>query len=338
MLGGVSRVPPARALVLLASAVFAGLILHLGLGGSVWIAPQDVVRELVSPGGGVNETIIWNIRLPRGLGCILVGSLLGAVGAAFQAFFRNPLAEPYVVGVSSGAGLGGTVAIIAGWGSALAGTATMLAGAVGGGLTLLLVLALGQRRGSRDVVRLVLAGVVVGTMVGGLMTAALMMAGKDTTQVLRWLLGSTTPMFWPRLTVLSAVALVGIVVLMTQSRTLTVYQFDSMLAERLGADHRRVTWIVLGTGTLMVAAAVGAVGIIGFVGLAGPHIARLLMGPDSRRTIPGGALAGAVMLLFADVVSQRLMPGVELPVGAVTAVLGAPLLLFLLRRDGQSVP
>ena len=296
----------------------------------------DVVPNLLK--GNVHSDsaniIVWEVRLPRMLAALLAGAILGAVGAAFQAYFRNALAEPYVIGVSSGAGFGGTVAVVLGLSQSLETLGVVLLAFLGGLLSLWLVIALARRRGGVQVHTLLLAGVVVSAMLSALMTTVLILGGYDTGRVLKWLLGSLAPVFAERLWAMALVLVVGSALLQSQTRRLNAHSVSEFTSERLGVDPKRLRAIVLLSGTAMVSVAVGAVGIIGFLGLLAPHIARRLVGIDLRWSLAASAMVGSVLLLFADLVAQNLHPQVELPVGAVTALLGAPALLWLLKKEG----
>lgn len=303
-------------------------------GGSSAVTVADVLSEIAkgNTGDSTANVIIWEVRLPRTLAAILAGAILGAVGAAFQAFFRNPLAEPYVIGVSSGAGLGGTVAVVLGLSQALSMLGTVALAFVGGLLSLWLVVTLAKRHGAVQVETLLLAGVVTSAMLSALMTTVLMLGGHDTGRILRWLLGSLTPMFPERLIAMAVALAVGFAVLQAQTRVLNAFSVSEFSSERLGVDPRRLRGSVLVTGTAMVAVAVGSVGIIGFLGLLAPHIARRLVGIDLRWSLAASAFAGSALLLVADLMAQNLHPDYELPVGAVTALIGAPALLWLLKK------
>lgn len=318
-------------LVAAALAMVFAFLAHLALGGSLWYPPTEVARALFGQGSPETLTVVLELRMPRALAALGVGLGLGATGAAFQALFRNPLAEPYVVGVSSGAAVGGTLMILLGW----AGAAGTMVGSVAGGiLVLVAVLALAQRGD-----RVVVAGIVAASALSGLLTANLVAAGEDSNQVLRWLLGSTTPMDYARAGTVTVAAVVGGLVLWWNGRQLNALKTGEQSAERLGVDVVRATRTVVGVGGTLASLAVGAAGIVGFVGLAAPHIARGLVGHDERRALPTSACLGAVLLLLADVVAQRALPVGELPLGAVTAVLGAPVVYVLLRRGvGRRLP
>lgn len=331
----VRRTPSGRLLLLLLIVVFA-LFLHVAVGSSQWIAPGAVLKELLSGDqgmtGSVDNGIIWHLRLSRAVGCGLVGLLLGAVGAAFQSLFRNPLAEPYVVGVSSGAAVGGTAAIWAGVGSFFFGLGAMVFAFLGGMAALILVMFLGRRRGAISVPTVLLSGVVLGSVLSGVLSWILVASGQDTNRLVEWLLGTTSNMNWSKVAMLTVAAAIGTPILIFQARRLNTLSVGEESASRLGIDTKRLTGVVLMTGSAMTAFAVGSAGIIGFVGLVGPHIARRALGSDMRWSLAGSAFLGAALLLLSDIVAQRAIPHSEVPLGAVTAVLGAPVLLALLKK------
>lgn len=310
-----------------ALATVVAFLAHLALGGSLWYPPLEVARALCGQGTPETVTVVLDLRFPRALAALGVGLGLGATGAAFQALFRNPLAEPYVVGVSSGAAVGGTLMILLGW----AGAAGTMVGSVAGGvLVLAAVLAL-ARQGDRVVV----AGIVAASALSGLLTVNLVAAGEDSNQILKWLLGSTTPMDHARAATVTVASMVGGLVLWWNGRQLNALKTGEQTAERLGVDVVRATRTVVGVGGTLASLAVGTAGIVGFVGLAAPHISRGLVGHDERKALPVSACLGAFLLLTADVVAQRALPVGELPLGAVTAVLGAPVVYALLRRGTE---
>lgn len=299
--------------------------------------PIEVLRFLaMGPNAATSDAhhhIIWQIRLPRALACLLVGGLLGMVGAAFQALFRNPLAEPYIVGVSSGAAAGGALALVLGFGAWASGLGILVFAFLGGAGSLALVLGLAGRRGRTDVQTLLLSGVVIGAMLASVLSLILFSAGMDANQILRWLLGSATPMHWNRVVVLVAALVGGAALLIPQGKRLNSLAMSEETAQRLGVDTRRLKGTVLIVGTAMTAVAVGTVGVIGFLGLVAPHISRRLLGVDWRWSMAGAGAIGATLLVLADVLAQRLLPGGELPVGVITAILGAPFLLVLMRKE-----
>lgn len=283
--------------------------------------------------------VVWQIRLPRGLTVALVGAILGLVGCAFQALFRNPLADPYIVGVSSGSAVGGALALIFGFGAWLGGVGMLAAGFAGGMVSLILVYGLARKHRVVDVQSLLLAGVTVAALLSAVLSFILMLAGHDTTQILGFLLGHTSDSSWTKVGLLFPTLVVGLAFLYSRSRRLNALAVGEASAERLGVDVRWLTKEILLVGTAMTAAAVGAVGIVGFIGLVAPHLARRLFGVDWRVSLPGSALLGTIVLLIADLIGQRALseimqrPGMEVNVGIVSALLGAPSLLILLRRS-----
>lgn len=332
---------------ILGIVAFGALIIHLAAGSSepgqpflLRMSPMDVLQHLFAgPDGGADADpfhhIVWQIRLPRALACVFVGALLGSVGSAFQALFRNPLAEPYIVGVSSGAAAGGAMALVLGLGAWAFGMGILFFAFLGGAGSLMLVLAIAGRRGRTDVHTLLLSGVVVGAMLASVLSLILYSAGADANQILRWMLGSATPMHWNRVAVLAIVFLAGALVLFPQGKRLNALAVSDETAQRLGVDTKKLKRSVLTAGTAMTAVAVGSVGVIGFLGLVAPHIARRILGIDWRWSMSGAAICGAAILVLADVLAQRVLPGGEVPVGVITAILGAPFLLVLLRREGS---
>lgn len=334
---------PVLALVLLLAAVIVLFLLHLGIGSSqsgqlfaLNLTPSEVLRELFSGAlseGDPNSVIVWQIRLPRALACVLVGGLLGTVGSAFQALFRNPLAEPFIVGVSSGAAVGGALAILTGVGALWSGLGLLVCAFLAGLASLALVFGLVGKRGASDVQTLLLAGVVVSSMLMSLLTLLLYMAGKDTDQILLWMLGSTASVNWSRIAPMTATLILGSVILILETKRLNAFAIAEDTARRLGVDTRRLKRNVLITGTAMAAVAVGSVGIIGFLGLVSPHIARRIVGVDWRWSLIASGLVGMALLIPSDVIAQWALPGGEVPVGIVTAMIGAPFLLTLIRKS-----
>lgn len=329
---------PAAKLILILVALVVVFVAYVSIGSTYIYSPLGVVRVLLHGGsGGPDQFIIWQLRLPRACSCIVVGAILGLVGSSFQALFRNPLAEPYVVGVSSGSAVGGAIAIVIGFGTNWQGFANglgqMIAAFPFGLLSLGVVYLLSRRRGILDVQTLLLAGVVVGAMLSSVLSFVLLAGGQDTRIVLQWLLGSITPAYWNRVEILAIVLAIGGVAFFQFSKQLNVFALGEDTAQRLGVDVARLKPAILILGTALVAATVGAVGIIGFLGLVAPHIARRTIGVDWRWSLLGSALLGSELLLLSDLLAQRAIPGGEIPVGIITAIIGAPFLLVILRRE-----
>lgn len=315
------------------------LIAHVAIGTSLWYSPGLILSEIGrGPQGfsaSVANGVVWETRLPRACAALLTGAVLGLTGSAFQAQFRNPLAEPYVTGVASGAAVGGVAALILG---VVGPLATMGFGFLGGMLALMVVMSLGKRNGVMDASTLLLAGVVVASLLSSVMSFAILASGRDSNVVLLWLLGSFTNSDWPKVEVLFGATAVGSVILVRQSRKLNALAMGEETAANLGVDVPRLRLILLTVGTAMTAAAVGAFGVIGFLGLVAPHLARKVLGVDWRWSLVGAGVLGAGLMVLADLVAMRGLnfllhtSGMEAPVGILTAILGAPWLLVLLRK------
>ncbi len=292
-----------------------------------------LVRGTSDPG---LQILVFDIRLPRTVAALVVGGTLGYVGCGFQTLFRNPLAEPYVLGVSGGAAVGGTLAVLLGFYEAFFGLGGVACATLGGILALVAVLRIGQIRFSLNIDGLVIAGIVVSAMLGSWVSLILLFGGHDTNQILRWLLGSLSTTFWPRNTIMMLVSAASFIAILRCARNLNTLALGPDTARTLGVDARRIMMQVLVFGCIATSTVVGSVGIVGFVGLVAPHFVRLLFGPDLRRSIPASAMMGALILTLSDLIAQRLVPMQELPVGAVTAALGAPALLWLIRKPDQN--
>lgn len=325
-------------------ALVAVLVLSVGVG-SVAIAPREVVAILARALGldlGVaftaqQELVLLHIRLPRVLLGALVGGALGVSGALMQGLFRNPLAEPGLVGVSAGAGLFAVAFIVLGAGLALpplvAAHALALAAFAGGLATTLTVYRLATRGGQTAVATLLLAGVALAALAGA-GTGLLLFVADDAQirTVTFWSLGSLGGASWTALGGSAPFLLLAIAAAPLLARPLNALLLGESEAFHLGVRVERVKRMTVVVTALGVGAAVAAAGVIGFVGLVVPHVVRLALGPDHRVVLPGSALLGAVLLPLADLVARTLVAPAELPIGIVTALAGAPFFLWLLLR------
>jgi iron complex transport system permease protein len=335
-----------RAALALCLAFFglgAAFLVSLCLG-SVRLPPRDVAAALVHrlSGGAVAAdplavTIVWELRLARTLLACTAGAALGAAGAVLQGLFRNPLADPYSLGVSSGASLGAVTAIAFGIVSPFAwlGARELLAfgGAIGTAVLVYLIAKTSRR--AAPVTALLLAGTAVGAFVSALVSLILSLNDRDLHQVFFWLLGGFGGKSWPELATALPPALVSIILSLVLARPLDLLGAGEEAASSLGLDVARTRRLAVASSSLGAAAAVSAGGIIGFVGLLGPHMARLVAGPAHRRLVPLSTAAGAALLMVADAIARSVAAPIELPVGVVTALAGAPLFLHLLARRGM---
>jgi iron complex transport system permease protein len=332
-------VPPAVLLPGLGALLAAAALLSVGLG-ALRIAPDQVIAivaahagiDLGIPYGLDQDAVLWSIRLPRVVLGVLVGGGLAIAGAALQGVFRNPLADPGLIGVSSGASLGAVSAIVIGIAAAGSHTLPLLAFA-GGVVATLVVYAVARFDGRTEVVTLLLTGLAVNALCGAAVGYLLFSADDQQLRgVVFWSLGSLGGATWPLvLAALPFVALAALV-LPLLARSLNLLLLGEREAKHLGVEVERARLLVIVLAALATGAAVAVAGIVGFVGLIVPHLVRLLAGPDHRVLLPASGLLGAALLLFADLFARTVAAPAELPLGVVTSLLGAPFFLWLLRR------
>ncbi len=295
--------------------VWASIASHLGLGES----PLSVLRD----------GIVWELRLPRVLTAAAVGAGLALSGAVMQAITRNPLADPYLLGLSSGASLG-AVAVL------LLGAALLLpvAAFVGAMAALVVTLVLASALGSITPTRTVLAGLAVSAFAGAVTSLIIFwtVTGDSYREILGWLLGSLSGARWPAVAITFAAILIAGIPVMLTGRLLDSFAFGDVSAASLGVNVSGTRWGLLAASALLTGAMVSVSGSIGFVGLVLPHAVRLLVGPGHRALLPLAALSGAIFLVWADTAARSLFEPRELPVGIVTALIGAPVFALLLAR------
>ena len=280
------------------------------------------------------EQIILKVRLPRVVLAILVGASLSLAGAGFQGVLRNPLADPYILGVSSGAAVGAAFIILFNLQSVLFGLWTIpIVAFITALLSLLVVLRLANVQGQYQLETIILAGVVVSAFLSSFVSLMVSLSDKVVNQIVFWLMGSLAMQGWSFIIVLIPYVVVGFVVLLAYSQHLNLFVLGERQAAHLGINVKRTRLTILIVSTLITAAAVSIVGTIGFVGLVVPHLVRLIVGPDYRVIIPITAIAGAIYVLWADTLARTLLSPTEIPLGVVTAFLGAPFFGYLLRRS-----
>lgn len=334
-------------LAILAGVLLLAVILAAGTG-AVDVPIRTIVCILVNHSGlyrfprtwpKSDEVIILQIRLPRVVGAALVGAALSVAGVLFQGLFRNPMADPYVIGTSGGAALGATIGTVLFTGFSLWGFGTTaLFAFVGAMVTMALVYYVSRVRGRTPVVTLLLAGLAASVILGYAMSFLLIMSAHMQTNLPTlyvWLLGGISITGWTQVAVITALIAVGTGVALALGRSLNALSLGDECAASLGIPVELHKVIVIAVGSLLTAAAVSAGGLIGFVGLIVPHFLRLIFGPNHTRLLPLAALGGAVFLVAADLLSRILMPPSELPVGILTAFIGGPAFLYMLRRAKQ---
>lgn len=315
--------------------LLAGSVLLSLMIGSVSLAPWEVLRGLVE--GGPQDaaaTIVRKIRLPRALLAGIVGACLSLAGLGFQAISRNPLADPSVLGVSSGASFGLLVAVVLGIAGPTANPVVPTLFAFGGALlAAVLVYAVAQVDGRLPMTTLLLSGVIIGLFFTScVMLATVALGAAELQGVVFWLMGNLAPVGGGTLLVLGSVLGVAVVVLVRQAPRLNLLALGEEQALQLGVEAERVKRVVFVVASLATGAAISAAGSIGFVGLIVPHAARLLLGPDNRALVPTSVLLGAAFLILADLGARTVAAPTELPVGVITSFCGAPLFVYLLRR------
>ncbi|MBE0489089.1 MAG: iron ABC transporter permease [Halomonas sp.] len=312
---------------LLLAASLAALALSVSVG-SVGVAPGELWAVLTGGGEVLPRTLVLDLRVPRSLAAFAVGGLLAVAGALMQVLLRNPLADPYVLGLSGGASVGALAAMLGGMGGLV-----ISGSAFGGALaSTLLVFGLAHGTGSWTPSRLLLTGVVVAAGWGAVITLMLAVSPADRLPgMLYWLMGdlsyARTP--WPGLAMLLVVCLLVVPL----GRSLNVLARGPLQAAALGVAVRPLEWVIYIAASLLTAMAVTTAGSIGFVGLVVPHMLRLVLGNDQRLILPACALAGGTLLVLADTLARTLIAPEQLPVGVITALLGVPTFLYLLYRS-----
>jgi iron complex transport system permease protein len=331
----VGPVALAVALLVLAGALVGGVLV-----GAVEMAPGRVLAELadrlpwVSVDSGLSEqeaAIVWDLRLPRLVLAALVGATLAAAGAAYQGVFRNPLADPYLLGVAAGAGLGATLGIVSAGGASPVVPAAAFGGAVG---AVLLTYALGGvAGGGRAGTTLILAGVAVAAFFTAVQTFVQQRHADTVREVYSWILGRLSTVGWTEVGLLAPYAVISVVVLLLHRRLLDVLAVGEEEAETLGVGAARVRLLVVLAATLGTAGAVAVGGLIGFVGLVVPHAVRLLVGSSYRVILPLSVLGGAAFLVAADLGARTILAPAEIPIGVITAFVGGPFFAVVLRTS-----
>jgi iron complex transport system permease protein len=328
-------------LPLLWTSTFLVLAVLLSIAiGSVFIPPSDLWRLLSGNWGGAlpeplatYALIIVSIRLPRTVLVALTGAALGASGAAYQGLFRNPLADPYLIGVASGAGLGAVIAMSIQWPYSFWGLmAIPMAAFLAALLTVFIVYSLARVGRTVPTTNLILAGVAFGSFATALTSFLMLRSSGEVRRALGWLLGGASQAGWMPVLGILPYLVIGLTILVLSGHALNLLQFGDEQAHQLGLPVTRAKTIILVAASLTTAAAVAFAGIIGFVGLIVPHVMRMWFGGDYRRLLPLSLVGGAAALLLADVLARVVLRPQEIPLGIITALAGAPFFLWVLRR------
>lgn len=319
------------AVIILMLAISSTLLMSLSLG-AVPLSFEEMLQALLRRGDELQQTILWDLRIPRILATMVVGSALGMSGALLQGMLRNSLADPFILGISAGAGLVVIVMVVLqvfqAW--------IPLAAWVGAILTTAIVIFLGRSGNKLSVERLILGGVAVSSLFGAVQSTLLLLAEDgQIQQALNWLIGSLNGRGWREVSTAAPYVIIALIAGCLLARSLNLLALGDDLAVSLGVNLVRSRFLIAAVATLLAAGAVSVSGLIGFIGLVVPHGIRLLVGNDHRILLPLSALGGAWLLMFADLLSR--LGAIELPVGSVTALLGSPLFIWLLyQRQANS--
>ncbi len=314
-------------------AVFTVLFLTGGLVsimlGSVEIPAAEILSALAGGQAGTHAQILMNIRLPRTIVAALVGIDLALSGAILQAIMKNPLADPHIIGISSGAGLMGIIVLLLFPAYTALVTPAAFLGAMGAAI---LIYLLAWKNGIQPI-RIILAGVAVSAFLGAGISALMILYSDRVHSALLWMVGGLSARSWPHVAMLWPYTLAGGILALLAARHLNILQLGDEMAKSLGLRVELTRLLLTAVAALLAASAVSVVGLLGFVGLIVPHMARLIVGSDHRVLLPASALLGAAVLMYSDTFARVAFAPIELPVGIIMAALGAPFFLFLLRRQ-----
>lgn len=321
--------------ILLVSFIFLIFLIIISLAfGTMYIEPTEVIKVLLNRSSKETYMIIINqIRLPRILLGLMVGSGLATAGVIFQGIIRNPMVDPYVVGVSSGAGTGVTLGIVLSIDLIFFGINTLPLLAFLGGITTVFIVYNLARVGKKlPVLTFLLAGVAMGFLLNAVMSFLMVMGTDSLHKVIYWLMGSLASAGWQDIFMILPYFLLSIIPILYYIKDLNIILLGEDSARSLGVNVERVKIVLITAATFLTAIVVSVSGIIGFVGLIIPHVCRMLIGPDHRKLLPLSALVGAAFLLMSDNIARTLLAPLEIPVGIITAIFGAPYFIYLLKK------
>lgn len=334
------------AYVTAAAFLFCAMLMGVSIG-TVSVHPITIIRVIsaeifpfISLGNtdAMHANIIMNIRLPRVLLAGLVGASLAIAGAAFQGLLRNPLADPYTIGVSSGASLGAVLTLFFGLSIPFAGMFTLpLFSILFSFLTIFAVLLFARNiERSMKVETIILTGIIFSSFLGALISLMIALTGEELRQIIGWLLGSVSMRGWAYINIILPFFIIGAILLLVNSKELNAMSFGEEKAQHIGVDVQKRKMMVLVAGSILTGAAVAVSGTIGFVGLVIPHLTRMLWGPDHRHLLPLSIFMGSGFLIIADLVSRTIITPSELPIGVITALIGAPAFgVILMKRKNK---
>lgn len=322
------RAPFLFSIILLALTLMLSIVI-----GSVFIPFNELWNVLRGAGDETYASIIWSIRVPRTVLVALTGAALGISGASYQGLFRNPLADPFLIGVASGAGLGAVIAMTIQWPYSFWGLmAVPMAAFLTALLTVLVVYSIARIGHTVPTTNLILAGVAISSFATSLTSFLMLRSTNEVRRALGWLLGGSIQNGWTSILAILPFLVIGAAILLISGHALNLLQFGDDQAQQLGLNVTRTRTLILVAASLVTATAVSFSGIVGFIGLIVPHLMRMWAGADYRRLLPLSLISGASALLIADVIARVVLAPQEIPVGIVTALAGAPFFLWVLKR------
>lgn len=280
-----------------------------------------------------HQIIIWSVRLPRILLGVLVGGSLSIAGAAFQGMFQNPMADPYVMGISSGAALGATLAIVFKINLEILNIPSISIFAfIGGIMAVFIVYNVGTIKNKMPISTLLLSGIAVGQFLTAIMSIIMVLYSKDLSKIVFWTMGGLAGKGWEPLLGITIPTILSMILINFFSKDLNIMITGEESARSLGVDVEKTKLYIMLLGTFMTAMVVSVSGIIGFVGLIVPHIVRIVMGPDNRILVPASGIIGGIFIILTDTIARTIISPVEIPVGIITSLFGGPFFIYLLRR------
>jgi iron complex transport system permease protein len=322
------------AIILLLGA--AGFIASFFLGSS-GVSMKEFLALLQGQATNAQETIFLNLRLPRALLAYTVGGALAVAGCSLQGIFKNPMADPFVLGISSGAALGATIAMAAGFGLTAAGIGgTTIFAFIFALITIFAVYSMSRIRGKVSTFSLLLSGIALSSLLSAIIYIIMLINRDKMEHIIMWNMGSLSSATWEKFLITLPVIIVCSVLLMFYAKPMNILLHGDEVSQSLGVDSHKVRRNMIVLTSLLAAAAVSVSGIIGFVGLMIPHLLRLVIGPDNKKLMPLSFFAGGAYLLIADTIAKMIVPSTEIPVGIITAIFGVPFFIYLLRRGRKA--
>lgn len=324
--------------LLLLIVLLFSMVVALSIG--VVRIPMDTIWQLAKAQFGHVDTTglpasygitLFQLRLPRIVMSVIVGAALAACGCVFQSIFRNPICDPYVLGISSGSSLGGAISFILGWDVFYFGVT--IPALITGLLTLFVILGISKMSRRRSIETLLLVGIAINFLISAVITLLVVMHQREMHKIYFWTMGSLASISWSEVLMMTVMAILCVIPFFFYSKDLNIMQMGEDVAKNLGVNTKRVAYVTLIFSSLLIATAVSCCGVIGFIGLIIPHVSRMLFGNNMRSMFTYSLILGAFFLLIADTLARTLAIPAELPVGSITALAGAPYFLFLLLRQ-----